>query len=177
MAPDPPESPGPGIANHLSLVRALLVLAGFLVAVGVLVAVGTRPSVSGDALASVTTTTTVPGHGAASTSTTTTVPPASVKVVVANGTSTHALAAHYSTALAKYGWNMQTPTDATGSHPATSAVYYATGQQESAAAIALELGLKPTAVLPLTTAVPVSGVSGDNVVVVIGQDLVAASGL
>jgi hypothetical protein len=176
MAPDPPESSGSGIANHLSPVRALLVLAGFLVAVGVLVAVGTRPTVSGDALASVTTTT-IAGHGATSTTTTTTVPPASVKVVVVNGTSTASLAAHYSTALAKYGWAMQTPTDTTGAHPATSAVYYAAGQQEPAAAIALELGLKPTAVLPLTTAVPVSGVSGDNVVVVIGQDLVAASGL
>jgi hypothetical protein len=176
MAPDPPESSDAGLANHLSPVRALLVLAGFLVAVGVLVAVGTRPSVSGEGLNPQTTTTTVAGHGTGSTTTTTTIPPGSVKVVVANATSTHALAAHYSTALAKYGWAMQVPADSSA-HLATSAVYYATGQQEPAAAIAVELGLKPSAVLPLTTAVPVTGVSGDSVVVVIGSDLVAASGL
>ncbi len=163
------------MANHLSPVRALLVLAGFLVAVGVLVAVGTRPSVSGDALPSVTTTT-VNAHGHSSTTTSTTIPPSSVKVVVANATSTHALAAHYSTALAQYGWSMQVPTDATNNQ-ATSAVYYAEGQQEPAAAIAVELGLKPSAVLPLTTAVDVPGVTADNVVVVIGADLVKASGL
>jgi hypothetical protein len=175
MASDPPESSTGGIATHLSPVRAVLVLAGFLVAVGVLVAVGTRPSVSGDALPALTTTTTST-HGTSSTSTTTTIPPSSVKVVVANATATHALAAHYSTSLAKYGWAMQTPTDTT-THLATSGVYYATGQQQPAAAIALELGLHPSAVLPLTSAVPVSGVSGDSVVVVIGTDLVAASGL
>lgn len=163
------------MANHLSPIRALLVLAGFLVAVGVLVAVGTRPTVSGVALPSVTTTTLSP-HGGTSTTTSTTVPHSDVKVVVANATSTHALAAHYSTALASQGWNMQTPADAS-THEAASAVYYAAGQQESAAAIAVELGLKPSVVLPLTTATPVPGVSGDNVVVVIGQDLVAASGL
>jgi hypothetical protein len=175
MASDPPESSARGIATHLSPVRAVLVLAGFLVAVGVLVAIGTRPSVSGDALATGTTTTTTT-HGTATTTTATTIPPSSVKVVVANATSTAQLAAHYSTSLAKYGWAMQTPTDAT-THVATSAVYYAAGQQQPAAAIALELGLHSTAVLPLTSAVPVSAVTGDNVVVVIGTDLVAASGL
>jgi hypothetical protein len=174
MASDPPESSDAGVATHLSLGRALLVLAGFLVAVGVLVAVGTRPSVSGDALPTITTTTN-PTHGAATTTTTTTVPPSSVKVVVANATTGLALAAHFSTALAKYGWAMQPPLDAT-THVATSAVYYATGQQAAAAAIAVELGLKPSAVLPLTTAVPVNGVTGDNVVVVIGSDLLAAAG-
>ena len=43
---------------------------------------------------------------------------------------------------------------------ATSSVYYAAGQQEAAASIATTLGLKPAAVVPLTTAVPVTGASG-----------------
>jgi hypothetical protein len=58
---------------------------------------------------------------------------------------------------------------------ATSSVYYAAGQQEAAAAIAAELGIKPAAVVPLTSAVPVTGVSGIDVVVVIGSDLVPSA--
>ncbi len=174
MASEPPEPPSGGVANHLSPVKAVVVIAGFLVAVGVLVAVGTRPSVSGDALTAVTTTT-VHSHAGTSTTTTTTIPHGSVTVVVANATNTSGLAAHYSTVLAAQGWNMQTPTDSDAGHLPTSAVYYASGQQAAAGAIAATLNLKPTAVRPLTTSVPVSGVSADDVVVVIGQDLVAAA--
>jgi hypothetical protein len=162
------------LANHLSPVKAVLVLAGFLVAVGVLVAVGTRPSVSGDSLSAVTTTT-VPSHGGTSTTTSTTTPHGSVTVVVANATNTSGLAAHYSVTLAAQGWNMQTPTDTNAGHLPTSTVYYASGQQAAAGAIAATLNLKPTAVQPLTTSVPVSGVTSDDVVVVIGGDLVAAA--
>jgi hypothetical protein len=171
MASEPGD---PGPPNRLSPVRAGLVLVGFLVAVAVLVAVGTRPTVSGNALAPVTTTTVAGGHSATTTTTTTTIPHSSVSVVVANATSTSGLAAHYSTTLGAQGWAMKTPTDAS-THEATSAVYYAAGQQQAAATIATTLGLKPAAVLPLTTAVPVPGVSGIDVVVVIGADLVAAA--
>jgi hypothetical protein len=55
-------------------------------------------------------------------------------------------------------------------------VYYAAGQQASATVIAGTLGLKPTAVQPLTTAVPVTGASGVDVVVVIGADLASQAG-
>jgi len=174
MASQPPESPRAGVATHLSPLKALLVLAGFLVAVSVLVAVGTRPSVSGDALTPVTTTT-VHSHSGPATTTTTTTPHGSVTVVVANATNTSGLAAHYSTQLAAQGWNMQTPTDSNAGHLPTSTVYYASGQQAAAGAIAASLNLKPTAVQPLTTSVPVSGVNSDDVVVVIGQDLVAGA--
>ena len=81
MADDSHEAPPPGAANYLSPVRAFIVLAGFLVAVGVLVAVGTRPSVSGDALAT-TTTTTVHHHTGATTTTTTIAARPTVVVVV-----------------------------------------------------------------------------------------------
>ena len=50
-------------------------------------------------------------------------------------------------------------------------MYYATGQQQPAAAIATAIGVKPTQVLPVTTSTPVTGVTGTDVVVVIGQDL------
>jgi hypothetical protein len=160
-------------------VRALVVLVIFVVAAIALVSIGTRPSVSGDAATPppVSTTSTTTGHHTtAPTTTTTTVPHSSVTVVVANATQTNALAAHYSTLLGAQGWAMQAPVDAATTE-ATSAVYYAAGQQESAATIATTLGLKPTVVLPLTAAVPVTGVSGLDVVVVVGADLVApASG-
>jgi hypothetical protein len=95
-------------------------------------------------------------------------------VVVANATETNGLAAHYSAVLTAQGWALQAPIDAATTE-ATSSVYYATGQQAAAASIATTLGLKPAVVLPLTTSAPVTGISGDDVVVVIGSDLVAAA--
>jgi hypothetical protein len=97
-----------------------------------------------------------------------------VSVVVANATSTNGLAGHYTTVLQGGGWNLQPAANATTSE-ATSAVYYAAGQQAAAQEVAAAIGVKPQQVLPLTTAAPVSGATGVDVVVVIGQDL-AASG-
>jgi hypothetical protein len=156
-----------------------VVLAVFVVAAIALVAIGTRPTVNGGAATApttTTTTTTTPGGSkTAPTTTTTTVPHGSVSVVVANATQTNGLAAHFTTVLAAQGWAMQTAVDAATTET-TSTVYYASGQQASAGAIATELTLKPTAVQPLTTAVPVTGASGVDVVVVIGSDLAAAAG-
>jgi hypothetical protein len=98
-----------------------------------------------------------------------------VSVVVANATHTNGLAAHYSTVVGGGGWTMKTPVDA-ATLETTSSVYYAPGFQQQAAAIATAIGVKPAQVLPLTAATPVSGVTGTDVVVVIGQDLSAASG-
>ena len=74
--------------------------------------------------------------------------------------------------MSQQGWALKPPLNAT-SQVATSSVYYAAGQQQAAAAIATELKLKPSAVHPLTTSVPVTGASGNDVVVVIGADLAA----
>lgn len=193
----------PRSVSHLSVVRAGLVLVAFVVATAILVAVGTRPSVSGvpstAAIVATTTTTAAGGptttnaagatttttpaaahtttthhsHGAAST-TTTTVARSTVSVVVANATSTNGLAGHYTTVLQGDGWKMQPAANATTSE-ATSAVYYAAGQQAAAQEVAAAIGVKPQQVLPLSSATPVSGATGVDVVVVIGQDL-AASG-
>ena len=57
---------------------------------------------------------------------------------------------------------------------ATSAVYYAAGQQEQAASIATTIGVQPSQVLPVSAATPVSGTTGVDVVVVIGADLAAS---
>jgi len=194
------EQPPTGMSGSLTVVRAVVVLALFVAAVAILVAVGTRPSVSGVPSATPTTTpTTVPAGGATTTtaagattttaaattttahhgrrgsgSTTTTVAPSAVSVVVANGTSTNGLAAHYSTVIGAGGWSMKTPIDAATKVP-TSAVYYAPGFQPEAASIATTVGVKSTEVLPVSSATPVSGTSGYDVIVVIGQDLASTS--
>ncbi|MGO8826297.1 MAG: LytR C-terminal domain-containing protein [Acidimicrobiales bacterium] len=198
------EQPQTGMSGSLSVVRAVVVLAVFVAAVALLVDVGTRPSVSslpgavattvptttpttaGAGASSTTTTaahsstTTTAAHGghghkgSKSTTTTTTIAPGSVSVVVANATSVNGLAAHYTTVIGAGGWKMGTPIDAATTE-ATSAVYYASGFQEPAASIATTIGVKPTQVLPLTTATPVSGVTGVDVVVVIGADLASTT--
>ncbi len=122
-----------------------------------------------------TTTTAKSAHRGGTTTTTTTVPPSSVSVVVANATSTSGLAAHYTTTIgAAGGWSMKTPLNATTPEP-TSAVYYAPGMQQPAQSIAASIGVKPAEVVPISSSMPVNGVSGIDVVVVIGQDLVSAA--
>ena len=186
MASDPPPSDPRHSADHrganrISPIRAGIVLIGFLVAATVLVAVGTRAPVSGLPSSAVTTTTTTRAGGTTTTTTraggttTTTMARSATSVQVANGSQGTDLAAHYSAILSAQGWATKPPLDATAQE-ATSSVYYAAGQQEAAAAIATELKLSPSAVHPLTTAVPVTGASGNDVVVVIGADLAAQAG-
>jgi hypothetical protein len=187
------------MTGSLKAARAAVVLVVFVVAVAILVAVGTRssPPTSSSAQttstttaaagsSTTTTTTAAAGSGASSTTTTsshhhgastttTTVAHASVSVVVANATNTNGLAAHYSNVIGAGGWKMGTPIDASTTQ-ATSTVYYAAGQQAAAQSIANTIGVKPTQVQPLTTAAPVAGVTGTDVVVVVGQDLASTSG-
>lgn len=195
MPEDGPQHSG-GMTGSLKAARAAVVLVAFVIAVAILVAVGTRSSptasssaqttsttaasaggtttttAAGAAASSTTTPTTSRHHGA--TTTTTTVAHGSVSVVVANATNTNGLAAHFSTVIGAGGWKMGTPIDASTTQ-ATSTVYYAAGQQAAAQAIANTIGVKPAQVQPLTTAAPVAGVTGTDVVVVVGQDLASAS--
>ena len=195
MPDDGPQHSG-GMTGSLKAARASVVLVIFVVAVAILVAVGTRSSptkpssaqttsttaapaggsttTTAAAAASSTTTPTTARHGHGATTTTTAVPHATVSVVVANATTTNGLAAHYSTVIGAGGWKMGTPIDASTSQ-ATSTVYYAAGQQAAAQEIANTIGVKPTQVQPLTTAAPVNGVTGNDVVVVVGQDLASAA--
>jgi LytR cell envelope-related transcriptional attenuator len=197
------DRPPAGEPASISVVRAAVVLVVFVVAVVALVDVGTRASVSSVPTAAAPTTTTTTGAAGGSTTTTatashatttttttakskgkghkaaatttTTAAPSTVSVVVANATSADGLAAHYTSVISAGGWNMGTPIDANTTE-ATSAVYYATGEQEAAASIATTIGVQPTAVLPITSATPVSYPTGTDVVVVIGEDLASTPG-
>jgi hypothetical protein len=155
---------------------AIVVLA---VALGViLLAVGTRAPTglaAGTLPPGTLPTTTVPGntgttHPTTTTATTGPLDRASVKVLLANGSSINGAASSYTTLLNHQGWGTLTAVTA-DAKVATSTVYYAPGQQVAAADIASSLALAPSAVQALTAAVPVPGTAGAAVVVLIGTDL------
>jgi hypothetical protein len=78
-------------------------------------------------------------------------------------------AGFFTSKLQADGWTTLTPANAT---PVTaSGVYYATGQQASAAEVASEVGLASSAVHPIATAPPVQGTTGAGVLLVVGPDL------
>lgn len=136
-----------------------------------------------------------PGHGAAApppTTTPTTAPPAStttttapgksgsaatkpstaVKVLVANASETNGVAGYYTSQLASAGWGTLTAVTA-DTVETTSSVYYASGQQANAEAVASELHVASSAVQPLGSTVPLSSTTGADVVVIAGEDLAA----
>jgi len=149
-----------------NLARAAVVIVVAVVLGILLLQVGSRPVAhlpGSTAAAASSTTTSAP-------TTTTTINRANVHVLVANGTSTAEGATDYANELHAQGWATLPPADTTT--PATASnVYYSAGNQAAAAALANELGLKPAAVQPLSTTVPVSSVAGADLVLVLGPDL------
>ena len=89
---------------------------------------------------------------------------------MANGTQQPNAASHFTQQLQQNGWSVSTPRNST-SAASTTTIYYAPSQQQAAALIATELGVRTTAVQPLTGAVPVANATGLDVVVIIGPDL------
>jgi cytoskeletal protein RodZ len=100
--------------------------------------------------------------------------PATVHVLVANGSNVNGLAASVSKALAAKGYRLATPVSALTTVPST--VLYpldATGQA-AAGALAAVLGVPASAVLsPQSGPPPVSSTTGIDVVVVAGPDAAA----
>jgi hypothetical protein len=148
--------------------RALIVLAVFVVATVLLLGV-IHPTSTGSTSASgpavsTTTTTTHPVP------TTTTIPAARVPVLVANASGVTGAAAAISKELEPGGWDLLPPADATASVP-TSNVYYLAGFQPEAKSIATTLHLGAGAVVPYTTAAPISSIGAAQVLVVVGPDL------
>jgi hypothetical protein len=124
-------------------------------------------SVATGANSSTTTTKPNPNHSA---STTTTVPPSRVPVVVANASGVSGAAADVTAELRPGGWNLLAPTNATASET-SSHVYYLAGFEPEAKTIATTLQLPASAVVPYTTAAPISSIGTAQVLVVVGPDL------
>lgn len=163
-------APGGDGPEHLAIRRALPLVVLAVVLGVLMLQVGSRPPVNTSA--TVVTTTTVPAHHrTAPTTTTTTIPHATVKVQVANGTTAPSAAAFYTARLQTQNWSTLAPEDTTSPYNGTSIVYYASGQMSSAQVIASFLGLPPSNVQPLSSSVPVSSISGVDVLVVLGPDL------
>jgi hypothetical protein len=155
--------------------RGLLIVAVAVVLGAILLPSATRAPL---AQAGTTPTTTPPataaqGSGTTSTTrpaTTTTLPgPATVHVLVANGTTVHGAAGSVTDFLGSKGYSTLSAVNATT--PASSSAVYATGGSVPAAlGVADALGLPRTAVVDSTSA-PVSSTAGATVVVVVGTDL------
>jgi hypothetical protein len=96
--------------------------------------------------------------------------PSSVKVLVANGTGTAGVAGKLKTKLAAGGYDLLAPTNTT-SPARASAVYYQTGYQGDAQAVAAAAGLGVGTLQAMTAQLPVANSSGAQVIVVIGPDL------
>ena len=152
---------GPGASSS----RTVAVVLVFILVVALILF--TTPSTHRSVVS--TTTTAVP-------STTTTSPVqarSSTTVQVANATSVSGAATSITTKLQDKGWNLLPPLDAS-SKATTSSVYFAAGKQAAAQEIARELGLPSSVVAALPSDVPVAGATGDDVVVLVGDELAKA---
>lgn len=98
--------------------------------------------------------------------------PKDVKVVSANGTDVKGVARKATDALRAAGFNVLAPVDLGKSVPA-STVYFATGFEREAQAVASLLGLGPDVVKVLPTPPPIADGRGANVVVVVGPETAA----
>jgi len=175
---DPPDRDAQHTARHghrLPVDRAVILLGLFVLAT-VLLLGQIHPSTTSatgapKAGTSSTTTTTNP-HAPTTTTTAPKVKPSNVPVLVANASGVTGAAAAFTSQLQVAGWNVQAPINATA-NVSTSAVYYVAGQKEAAEEIAESLHLPASAVLPYTTAAPVTSMGTAEVLVVVAPDLAA----
>ncbi|MGD0880860.1 MAG: LytR C-terminal domain-containing protein [Acidimicrobiales bacterium] len=155
--------------------RAVVLLGLFILATVLLLG---QIHTSSSGPSTTTKTTTKPTHVVTKPTTTTTTappkPPSNVPVVVANASGVTGAAAAFTSQLQGAGWDTQTPIDAS-TDVATSAVYYVAGEKTAATEVAAVIHLPASAVLPYTTAAPVSTIGTAEILVVIAADL--ASGL
>jgi len=157
--------------------RALIVLVMFVLATVLLLRV-VHPSTTTSATGPASTTPTTSGSAAPTTTTpashvTTTTgahPPSTVPVLVANASAVTGAAATVTNQLQVGGWAMKPPVNASARVPA-SHVYYVAGQEQAATQIAKSLHLPASAVVPYTTAAPITSIGTAEVVVVVGPDL------
>ena len=100
--------------------------------------------------------------------------PATVTVLVVNGSETAGLAASTSETLGGLGYTMAAPGNV--DPVSTSSVYFAEGSEPAAVAVAAALGLPASSVKPLPTPSPVADLGGAVVVVVLGPDFGPTAG-
>ena len=134
----------------------------------------TVPTTTATTASGAATTTTAAPHTSTTSTTAAKAKPSNVPVLVANASGKPGAAASITNELQVAGWNVQAPINATA-NVSTSSVYYVAGQKATAVAVAATLHLPPSAVLPYTTAAPVSTIGTAEILVVVAPDL--ATGL
>jgi hypothetical protein len=117
---------------------------------------------------SATTTTTLASSNEG-TSTSTTLPKNKVPVQVANGTAVSGLARTYTQQLEALNWDALPQVN--GPKVTATTIYYNPGFLWAAQEIASEIKVSTSAIQPLNGLNPVSGASGDDVIVVLGPDV------
>ncbi len=173
----PPPSAAPG---HGSVARGAILVA-VAVVIGVLLLRDDDSSTTQVAVGSDTATDVdegvTPSDGddddaAASSTTTTQAPrdPAEVKVLVANGSGVNGAAGGTTDALEALGYVTGTPANA--DRVEATVVYYTTGFQAEAEALAAAIGATPESVTPMPAVAPVDDLQLANVLVHLGPDLV-----
>lgn len=175
--PQPPSTPGQGSVARGVVLVAVAVVIGLLllrdddgsptqVAVGSDTAAevddGSAPPDAADDPAQTTTSTTLAPRD-----------PAEVKVLVANGSGTNGAAGGTTDALEALGYVTATPSNA--ERVASTVVYYTTGFQAEAEALAAAIGAPPESVTPMPAVAPVDDLQLANVLVHLGPDLVSAA--
>lgn len=98
-------------------------------------------------------------------------PPAEVKVLVANGSGVNGAAGGTTDALGALGYVTATPANA--ERVPETVVYYTTGFEAEAAALAAAIGAPAEAVTPMPPVAPVDDLQLANVLVHLGPDLAA----
>ena len=178
---DPPgETPGP--PDHARSGRGVAIMVVAVVIGVLLLPSATRAPLPASASTPATTTTTVVAagttkkHGHSTTSSTsTTIAPASIHVLVANGTTTNGVAGDVTRFLSTAGYGTLTATNALVKVPATE-IFTVGGATPDVQAVATALTLPATSIEPAASSAPVSSTTGANVVVIVGPDLAARFG-
>jgi hypothetical protein len=115
-----------------------------------------------------TTTTTLPSTTTTAAGSTARVIKSRERVQVANGTTVSQLAAKYTQELQTQDWDTLPPVN--GPSEKKTIIYYNTGQLKAAQEVATTVHVSLSAIHPLGTLTPVTGASGDDVIVVLGKD-------
>ncbi|HXX91674.1 MAG TPA: LytR C-terminal domain-containing protein [Acidimicrobiales bacterium] len=170
--------------EHRTSLRGVIVVAAAFVLCILLLPSGTRAPSAVPAEATVatpttvppahrtTSTTTAPPHGHGATSTTTIPAPATVHVLVANGTTTNGVAGAVTTYLGQKGYGTLTAANALTRVTGTQ-IYPTGGSTAAAQEVAQTLGLPVSTVQAVGAPAPVPSSSGATVVVIAGPDLAA----
>ena len=157
---------GVGVVVIAVVIGVLLMPSGTRAPLGVKTIASTSPPPSSSA------TTTTTSAGSTTTTVATIVPgAASIHVLVANGTSITNLAGGTSTYLRSRGFLTLAATNSSTKVTGTQ-IYAVSGPSSAATRVTEALGLPASTIQPTSAVAPVPSVSGANVVVIAGPDLV-----